>query len=567
MALKKKSVTLIVVFIVIALTGLTILQSALISNAYTLKEQAFRDNVQTALNLVSQGLMSDETVRLILDTDTTIAGSTQVSLTAYSSELEVHDSARVGGIYVATVDSLCPPPVWIDTGVMFFELRDTRHVEVRAVTPDGAEREVIVDTIKPAGHHEVDLRRYDGDDINFEVQFRADSGAFLSDKDGGLKMFPPRNEGDSARRIMIRSVMQQLNLAEAIPIEKRLDSLVLDSLIAASLKESGVDIDYRYGVVSRSDDSLRITNAPELAAVLKTSEFSTRLFPYDIFGERNDLVVYFPRQQMYVWQKIGPVLLLTAAFMLVIVGCFVYSIRMVLTQKRLSGLLVEFINNMTHEFKTPISTVQLACEAIDRPDVGQDRDHVLKYNAMIQSENRRMRQQVDRILQMAVLEEGDYELNTTDVDIHKIIGNAVDAVALHVQNRGGAIEARLQATSAIIAGDSVHLSNIIHNLLDNANKYSPENPRIVVGTQDTPTGILITVRDNGIGISPADQKSVFDKYFRVSSGDVHNVKGFGLGLSYVRLMVEAHGGTISLRSTPGSGTEIRVALPVGRRGE
>jgi len=296
--------------------------------------------------------------------------------------------------------------------------------------------------------------------------------------------------------------------------------------------------------------------------VFRDTDYRAPLFPHDLFAERADLLVFFPDRSSYLWHQMGPLVFPTIILMTIIVACFAFTIRTILAQKRFSGLLISFINNMTHEFKTPISTVQLACEAIKRDDVIEDRERVLRFNAMIEEETQRMKSQTDKILQMAVLERGDYELKRASVDMHTIVDQAVKAVALHVEKRGGRMTCHLNAPDSTVAGDAVHLSNVVHNLLDNANKYSPVTPSIAVETQNVDGQFKLSVSDNGIGLSPEHQKLVFQRYFRVPSGNVHNVKGFGLGLSYVKLMVEAHGGSIDLSSRAGEGTKVVVYLPI-----
>jgi len=224
--------------------------------------------------------------------------------------------------------------------------------------------------------------------------------------------------------------------------------------------------------------------------------------------------------------------------------------------------MTEFINNMTHEFKTPISTVALASEAIMRDDVIRQKDKVDKYNRMIRDENQRMRRQVDRILQMAVLEEGDYELNLENIDIHEIITRASQNTALHVEHNGGEISHSLEARNSHVKADRVHLENIIHNLLDNAGKYSGDTPKIQISSFNTLGGIAISIKDHGIGMSEKDCRLAFEKYYRVYTGNVHNVKGFGLGLSYVKLMVTAMNGRVRLRSKLAEGTEVELFFPV-----
>jgi two-component system phosphate regulon sensor histidine kinase PhoR len=236
--------------------------------------------------------------------------------------------------------------------------------------------------------------------------------------------------------------------------------------------------------------------------------------------------------------------------------------KTIVKQKRLSEALVEFINNMTHEFKTPISTIALASEAIARDDILPEREKVLRYNSIIHDENARLKQQVDKILQMAVLEEGDYELSIAPVDVHEVIRKAVGNIALQVEQKGGKIACQLEARSSVINADPVHLANIIHNILDNSNKYSPKRPHIEVSSRNTDGLLTVSIRDDGIGMKEEDAKRAFEKYFRVSSGNQHDVKGFGLGLSYVKLMVEVHKGMVSLTSSPGRGTTVDLTFPV-----
>jgi two-component system phosphate regulon sensor histidine kinase PhoR len=256
--------------------------------------------------------------------------------------------------------------------------------------------------------------------------------------------------------------------------------------------------------------------------------------------------------------------LLSSSFILlgVVVFGFVYTVRTIYKQRQFAGLMVDFINNMTHEFKTPISTIALASEALANPEIVRDENRLLRYNRIIRDENTRMRNQVEKILEMAALEEGDYELNIAAVDAHKIIADAVQNIALQIEKRGGKIECQLRAAAPVIDADEVHLANIIHNLLDNANKYSPETPVIKIATENDGDGLHIRIADNGIGLRPEDQKRVFEKYYRVPTGNVHDVKGFGLGLSYVRLMVEAHGGTITVKSEYQKGSEFEIWLPL-----
>ncbi|HEY6952139.1 MAG TPA: HAMP domain-containing sensor histidine kinase, partial [Bacteroidota bacterium] len=246
----------------------------------------------------------------------------------------------------------------------------------------------------------------------------------------------------------------------------------------------------------------------------------------------------------------------------IIIFCFVYIVRTILRQKEFAGRLSDFINNMTHEFKTPISTISLASEAIARPENSRSQPKVKRYNGMIADENNRMKKQVEKILQMSALEEGDYELNLVPVDVHKVITKAVESISLQMTARKGSITTTLGASRSTIHADAVHLENIIHNVLDNAVKYTRDTPKIVVSTASGTDRLIIRVQDNGIGIADEHLEKVFEKYYRVPTGNLHDVKGFGLGLSYVKLVTEAHHGTITIQSLPGAGTTVELRFPL-----
>jgi two-component system phosphate regulon sensor histidine kinase PhoR len=255
-------------------------------------------------------------------------------------------------------------------------------------------------------------------------------------------------------------------------------------------------------------------------------------------------------------------LVLSLAGIVIIVVSFIYTLRVIVIQKRFYISIIDFINNMTHEFKTPISTIALASEAIAKPEVVKSKPKVLQYNALISDENNRMKQQVDKILQMAVLEEGKIELHIAEIDMHSVIQQTIKNISFHVKARNGKITTRLSAANAKISGDAVHLANIVNTLFDNAIKYSSTLPVITIETENIDSRFVLRIIDNGIGIGRDDLLRVFDKYFRVSTGNTHNVKGFGLGLSYVKLMVEAHHGTVELQSRLHHGTTVTIHLPV-----
>ena len=221
----------------------------------------------------------------------------------------------------------------------------------------------------------------------------------------------------------------------------------------------------------------------------------------------------------------------------------------------------DFINNMTHEFKTPIATISLAADTITNSKVINDENNIRHFIGMIKKENSRMNKQVETILQIASLDKKEIEFNFEKTSLHTIIERAVETIEIQVQQRHGTLKVDLNATEDRIFGDSEHLTSLVHNLLDNAIKYSPEAPEILIQTADAGNGVILSVEDKGIGMSKSVQSKIFERFYRLSSGNIHDVKGFGLGLNYVRAIVDAHKGEITVISEPGKGSRFEIFLP------
>ena len=368
-----------------------------------------------------------------------------------------------------------------------------------------------------------------------------------------------QGDADLARRLL-----EGLGGPEPRPLAERVAPARLDSLLRANLLQAGIATPHVAGVLTAGDDSLVLGGDPADAPDLRRTPFRARLFPLDTRPPFHDLAVHLPAARAQVWRRDLPLLAATVAFTAIVVACFVAAIRTILSQRRLAARISGFVDNMTHEFKTPLATLSLASETIARPDVLADPERVRRYNGMIADETRRLGQQVEKILQLAQLEAGDSRLSLAPLDLHRLLARTADGFALRVAERGGSLETALDATRTALRGDPVHLANVFGNLLDNAVKYGGEAPRIRLSTRDADGAVLVRVADDGPGLDAADAARVFEKYYRCDTGNRHDVKGFGLGLSYVKLMVEAHGGAVVLRSRPGAGTAVEVRLPLDR---
>jgi two-component system phosphate regulon sensor histidine kinase PhoR len=335
---------------------------------------------------------------------------------------------------------------------------------------------------------------------------------------------------------------------------------LLDSLIHQEFKSLSVNRAFNYGVINKTTHQISFGNIGKYSEELFKSEHSISLSCL-YRPEMHVLTVYFPAQSEIIISQMLGWLIVSFLLLIVLIAGFAYSVVSLMKQKKLSEMKADFVNNMTHEFKTPISTISLASEMLMNPTVAGDLEKTQRYANIIQSENSRLRKQVEQVLQLAVLDKGEYSLKKREIDVHKVIEHLIKSFSLIVKKRKGDIKVEFMATNSIIVADKDHFSNVIMNLLDNAEKYSHCAPLITVSTRNVSNGIVISVEDKGIGISLENQKQVFRNLYRVPTGNIHNVKGFGIGLYYSRTIIEAHQGTINLHSEPRKGSRFEVFLP------
>jgi Osmosensitive K+ channel histidine kinase len=339
-----------------------------------------------------------------------------------------------------------------------------------------------------------------------------------------------------------------------------IDSNLLDFLISTEFEKRNILADYEYGIYNCVDQCMVGGNyvSPNKSKTKKTvslAQLPTWKNDGYYFGVQFPAIQANLISQMGIWSFSSVVLLVVICF-------FSYTLFVILKQKRLSEIQKDFINNMTHEFKTPLSTIAISTEVLKDPNIIQTPERLLNYATIIETENHRLRQQVERVLQMAKLEKDEIGLKKEVVDIHKIIEDAVANNSLMLKNKGGKVESALTATSTEVKADKLHMTNIIFNLLDNAIKYCQKDPLIQIRTSNQDQKLVIEVQDNGIGIAHDQLKKIFHQFYRVSTGNLHDVKGFGLGLHYVKLMVNAHQGKVTAESAPGQGSIFKITLPL-----
>ncbi len=340
----------------------------------------------------------------------------------------------------------------------------------------------------------------------------------------------------------------------------------LDSILAEELNRQGIKTQYEFGIYNPAGHALVKEKTGEHSRQLMESPYAFQLFPNDIFMNPEYLLLHFPQQERYILSQMNAMLATSIVLILVIISSFAITILTIIRQKKLSVMKNDFINNMTHELKTPISTISLACQALSDQDVQKSENLYQSYINVINEENQRLGLLTEKVLQTALIEKAKIRLNMAGLDLHDLIDNAIQKIGIQVEAKHGKINTSFDAEYSFIQADKIHLTNVFSNLLDNANKYSPHSPEITVTTQNSSNGVIVHVDDRGIGISQINQKKIFDNLYRVSTGNVHDVKGFGLGLSYVKAIVEKHGGHISLESEPGKGSRFTVFIPFGYDG-
>ena len=376
--------------------------------------------------------------------------------------------------------------------------------------------------------------------------------------------------GGSSRVELTRAYQYANNIANRIILElttvdkdirKRIAGDVLDSTIAAELGNNGIQTVFTASVATMPELQQQKDFFTQVKNENEKGRYRVALFPNDVFAVPAYLTVEFPEQQSYLFQSIWLILATSVAFILVIACSFAFAVVTLVRQKKLSELKTDFINNMTHEFKTPIATISLAGEALQDAVIGSDPERRQRFVSIIREENGRLGMHVERVLQAAALDRGDFVIKPTPVNMNDVVEAAISGVTLQVEQKQGTVIRELRAANATIAGDRLHLTNVLYNLLDNANKYSNDCPVISVNTCDVDNGVEIRVKDNGIGMSKETQKRIFEKFYRVPTGNLHDVKGFGLGLNYVRKIISAHGGSVKVQSELQQGSIFTIFLP------
>lgn len=503
----------------LTLLGLLVIQSHWIRNAINLKQQQFSLAVNKSVSGIINNMETRETRRNVVKEMDPYLDSLPVDVVIQNNDPNVKEVVTFGtqSVYYYnnhTVKRTASQQIHINDTIYYFE--------------DSS-------TVNRFGYH-------------------GNTGGLIPQLEKPLaegKMFHNKS-------LIIKKIMGQI--FESPPdIDQRVNPDYLRQSIRNDLLRWGINLDFEFAI-HRPDNSIYYKTSG-FKEHTKSKVYQWMLFPGDLSPRKNYLTLYFPKDRGFLYKSLGWIGVSSSILTLFILLVFSGTIYIIFRQKQLSEIKTDFVNNMTHELKTPISTISLASQMLKDKAVIRDVKNLKHLAKVIDDESKRLSNQVEKVLQMAIFDKGQVKLTLKDADIHQILENVVDNFGFQIQNKNGSLRLIPEATDSVLQVDEVHFTNLFTNLIDNAIKYCTTEPEIIISTRDDKNGIRISVEDNGVGISQDDLKRIFSKFYRVPTGNLHDVKGFGLGLSYVKAIVNAHGGQINVDSKLNKGTRFEVWFP------
>lgn len=542
--MNKKKINYIIALMSVALAGIIMLQVYWIKHDIDIKEKQFSQGVNQALAAVIDKVESREAFHMIKNRLFDMDQNQIVSLL-------MNDSNETPTIPVSSPD----PEFYIPQPPPLFDDLENADINIEFHKP-GSTQTIL----------RLQRRNYHESDSNVTRTIKSSKITRIYDNKAEV-VIQRKKEKIKSKMDQLNRVMEQFAVeyvGKETDIKQRITPQLLDTVIQSELNCRGLNLKYDFAVLNANNNQLILSNCNTSQNEIVKSPYKAALFPndFDMPAEKpNFLFLHFPDVQQYVLNSMWPMLIASFVFTFIIIFGFTYTIQTIFRQKKLSDIKSDFINNMTHEFKTPIATISLAIDSIKNPKVLGDSKKLDYFTNVIRSENKRMNSQVENVLQMAQIEKGELKLNLEDINMHDVILKAAERMMVQVESREGKIDLQLNSTQPIIKGDYIHLTNIITNLLDNANKYSASKPEITVTTVNALNGINIIVEDKGMGMTVDTQKKIFEKFYRVTSGNIHDIKGFGLGLSYVKAIIEQHKGNIEVKSIVNEGSTFSIFVP------
>mgnify|MGYP001196112423 CR=1 FL=1 len=507
--MNKRNFTLIIALMILSLVSILFVQFNWISDLNRLNEYRFKQDIQHVLYMINERLEEKEIINLTKDN--------------LEATLRIRRSNDRGGIEL--IESTFNKETFDSS--KFISSKNSFQFDIESGDRENSDMKSNINA---------SIQIEDMDDLTLDTAVQSQIDKILD------------------RSEMIQIILNKL-LTNDRTITSDLNINFLDKTIMVNLSRMNLSLDYEFLIYNNDENKVELASS-ENPEILK-SEFNINLFQNDLIDSNLDLYLFFPNQKEYIQESNFFNMIFSGMFLLVIGLCFYYVILKVFELKKLSEIKNEFIDNMTHELKTPISTISLACEALLDKEV-TDKSPNENYIKIINDENRRLGGQVEKVLTIAKTEKKNYEIDFDKLDIHKIIDDSVNINKFKVEKRDGKILKNLNAKSSIVSGNYDHLLNVFNNLIENANKYSLDIPHIEITSENKNDSIVVNISDRGIGIKKTNIDKIFDKFYREPQGNIHNVKGFGLGLSYVRNILLKHKASIKVESQLNKGTKFKI---------
>ena len=520
--MNKKLFTLLVILMSLSLIGIIFLQAYFINNSLETKEGQFSFNVKKALNYTTTQLADNEYKKYVK------------ALNKIISEGRDPDTTAIRNITVYKQDNTTNQIIVYNTGILEENFKVPSLIDLN------------VDSL--------DLSNFKGKTTTKIYDNNIFAGDMVTSNE---QSFEKVLNMDKLQKATFET--QYKSEIKNTPIHQRVTSFDIKNLLSRKLKEDNIDIDFEFAIFHNN-----------IGTKIQSNNFDQSLIPLlgvPIFLDDNDesdfmLFINFPERKKFIVSSIIGVTLLAMLFTLIIIIAYTSALYQLIKQRKISQMKSDFINNMTHEFKTPIATINLALDAIRNPKIISDKEKVFRYLQMIKEENKRMNAQVENVLRISQLQKKQLNISKDRYKLHDLIEDAITHVELIVEDRKGYIKTHFNAVKSSVLVNQTYFTNVIVNVLDNAVKYSNESPQIDICTENVGNNILLSIKDKGKGMNKAVQKRIFEEFYREHTGNVHNVKGHGLGLSNVKRIVDNHQGIVSVESEKGKGSTFIIKLPL-----
>ncbi|MEN0055105.1 MAG: HAMP domain-containing sensor histidine kinase [Mucilaginibacter sp.] len=601
--MKKRSIGLIIGLMAFALLGVMAMQLYFLRQSYQMQSELFDRSVNEALNNVVSKVSKQDAVNFLNNkAQRNVAASDDAVNVNTGVEIKTNDNGQYAFrkkkqsirekkiallrdslermIMHKKMDdeltSLLQQEGTVDFQVKVEEYTDEFGVVHGRFTPQIVRTRITTRSLsRPKKLHKYDTLRYVYIDPQFGKQLISvpqinplwQQDQLRKQKERQVAQIKKMLETDSLQNLNSGKTTVIENLAEEYrktgePLNKRVNPLWIDSLLRFELHNKGIDQPFSYEVTTANSDSLifssAIDNGGNKPVFIDANTYQTPIFGKDVINDPGKIKLAFPQKNSLILRKMTATMGTTGGLLLVLVFCFAYTIFSILKQKKVSEMKIDFINNMTHEFKTPVSTIMIASEALRDAEITQDQSRVSRLANIIFEENARLGSHIERVLNIARIEKNDFKLDKKPIDVNEMVAVVLDSMALKLHKFNAKTTMNLTDENTVIVADELHFSNVLYNLIDNAIKYSIGTPEITISTQVKNGHVLIRVADKGIGMSRDQQTKIFEQFYRIPTGNLHDVKGFGLGLSYVNTIVKRLNGAISVKSEKEKGSEFEL---------